>query len=262
MADQVIAIAGLRKVFGDFVAVDGISFSVEQGEIFGFIGPNGSGKSTTIRMLLGLLTPTAGGGTVMGFDIARESEAIRQRIGYMAQKFSLYDELTAGENIRFYAGIYGLAGAKAKQHIDDALSLVGLVGIDKIPAGSLSTGWRQRLGLACALVHRPRLLFLDEPTGGVDPVARREFWDLLYSLASTGVTIFVTTHYMDEADHCHHLALINAGRIVAYGTPGQIKAKAGTRDLEVIFARMVEAERDQGGASQQVADQPAGGAAK
>ncbi|MDI3280818.1 MAG: ABC transporter ATP-binding protein, partial [Bacillota bacterium] len=174
-------------MFGDFVAVAGIDLTVQQGEIFGFIGPNGSGKSTTIRMLLGLLTPTSGGGTVLGFDITRESEAIRQRIGYMAQRFSLYEELTAGENIRFYAGIYGLSGRAAEARIQEVLDLVGLKGIDNLKAGELSTGWRQRLGLACALVHRPRLLFLDEPTGGVDPVARRDFWDLLYGLASEGV---------------------------------------------------------------------------
>lgn len=240
MAAAAIEARGLRKQFGDFVAVDGIDFTVAAGEIFGFIGPNGSGKSTTIRMLLGLLTPSGGGGSVLGFDIVRDAEAIRQRIGYMAQKFSLYDDLTAGENIRFYAGIYGLRGAAARAHIRDALAMVSLTGIDDIPAASLSTGWRQRLGLACALVHRPRLLFLDEPTGGVDPVARREFWDLLYHLASTGVTIFVTTHYMDEADHCHRLCLINAGRIVASGTPGRIKEQAGARDLEEIFARLVE----------------------
>jgi ABC-2 type transport system ATP-binding protein len=241
MPDQpIISIKGLRKEFGDFVAVDDISFSVAEGEIFGFIGPNGSGKSTTIRMLLGLLTPTGGGGSVLGYDIARDSEAIRRRIGYMAQRFSLYDELTAGENIRFYAGIYGLHGATARQRIAEALDLVGLTGVDNRQTGDLSTGWRQRLGLACALVHRPRLLFLDEPTGGVDPVARRDFWDLLYSLASDGVTVFVTTHYMDEADHCHHLCLINAGKIVAYGTPSEIKQRAGARDLEAIFARMVE----------------------
>ncbi len=235
-----IEVTGLRKQFGSFVAVDGIDFKVEEGEIFGFIGPNGSGKSTTIRMLLGLLTPSAGHGTVLGFDIARDSEDIRQRIGYMAQKFSLYSELTAGENISFYAGIYSLQGALARRRIEEALAMVNLQGVNDIPAAALSTGWRQRLGLACALVHRPRLLFLDEPTGGVDPVARREFWDLLYELASTGVTIFVTTHYMDEADHCHHLGLINAGRLVAYGTPTQIKDQAGARDLEAIFARMVE----------------------
>jgi ABC-2 type transport system ATP-binding protein len=238
--EPIIAIKGLRKEFGDFVAVDDISFSVAEGEIFGFIGPNGSGKSTSIRMLLGLLTPTGGGGSVLGYDIARDSEAIRRRIGYMAQRFSLYDELTAGENIRFYAGIYGLHGATARQRIAEALDLVGLTGVDNRQTGDLSTGWRQRLGLACALVHRPRLLFLDEPTGGVDPVARRDFWDLLYSLASDGVTVFVTTHYMDEADHCHHLCLINAGKIVAYGTPSEIKQRAGARDLEAIFARMVE----------------------
>ncbi|MGE5623651.1 MAG: ABC transporter ATP-binding protein [Methanocella sp.] len=238
--EPVIRVHGLKKNFGDFVAVAGLDFAVKQGEIFGFIGPNGSGKSTTIRMLLGLLSPTAGGGTVLGYDISRESEAIRRRIGYMAQKFSLYDELTAGENIRFYAGVYGLAGEEAGRRIREALSLVGLSGIERLKTSELATGWRQRLALACALVHRPRLLFLDEPTGGVDPIARRDFWDLLYALASDGVTIFVTTHYMDEADHCHHLCLIHDGRIVTYGTPREIKERAGARDLEEIFARIVE----------------------
>lgn len=236
-----IEVEGLRKQFGSFVAVDGISFQVEEGEIFGFIGPNGSGKSTTIRMLLGLLTPSGGTGRVLGFDIVREAEAIRQRTGYMAQRFSLYGDLTAGENLQFYAGIYGLWGRRARAHMAEALRLVGLEGIDRIPAAALSAGWRQRLGLACALVHRPRLLILDEPTSGVDPVARREFWDLLYQLAGEGVTVFVTTHYMDEAAHCHHLCLISAGRIVADGTPAAIQARAGARDLEEIFARLAAA---------------------
>ncbi len=234
-----IEVAGLTKRFGSFTAVDDVSFTVRTGEIFGFIGPNGSGKSTTIKMLIGLLSATAGSGRVLGYDITAQPEEIRGRIGYMSQKFSLYDDLTAGENITFYAGVYGLSGRRAGQAIDRALGLVGLTGIEDIPASDLSTGWRQRLGLACAMVHEPRLIFLDEPTGGVDPAARREFWDLLYSMASRGVTIFVTTHYMDEAGHCQHLCLIDAGRIVADGSPAEIMARAGAKDLDQIFASLV-----------------------
>lgn len=236
-----IDIKGLTKRFGSFTAVDRASFSVRPGEIFGFIGPNGSGKSTTIKMLVGLLSPTSGEGMVLGHDITREAEAIRSQIGYMSQRFSLYDDLTAGENLAFFAGVYGLAGRAADEAAERALNLAGLIGIEEIAASALSTGWRQRLGLACAIVHRPRLIFLDEPTGGVDPSARREFWDLLYSMADEGITIFVTTHYMDEADHCQHLCLIDAGQIVADGSPREIKERAGAQNLDEIFASLASA---------------------
>lgn len=242
----VIEVTGLRKRFGAFTAVDGIDFSVEKGEIFGFIGPNGSGKSTTIRMLLGLLTPCGGGGRVLGYDIATQSEAIRQRTGYMAQRFSLYDDLTVRENISFYAGVYGLHGARAEERICEALKTVDLPDIENTRASALSTGWRQRLGLACALVHQPPVMFLDEPTGGVDPLARRQFWDLLYNLAGSGSTILVTTHYMDEADHCNRLCLINEGRILLSGKPGEMKRSAGTRDLGEIFARIAQQGKESG----------------
>jgi ABC-2 type transport system ATP-binding protein len=237
--EDAIVVRGLRKKFGDFVAVDGIDLTIKRGEIFGFIGPNGSGKSTTIKMLLGLLRPTGGTGTVLGFDIKTESERIRQSVGYMAQKFGLYNDLTAGENIRFYASVYGLQTAKAEARIRDTLGLLDIEHIEQLRTKSLSTGWRQRLALACALVHSPQLLILDEPTGGVDPVARREFWHLLYGLAHTGVTVFVTTHYMDEADYCHHLSLINEGRIAADGSPSEIKARSGATNLEDIFSQVV-----------------------
>jgi ABC-2 type transport system ATP-binding protein len=234
-----ISTTSLRKQFGSFTAVDGIDLRVKKGEIFGFIGPNGSGKSTTIKMLLGLISPTSGDGSVLGYDIKRDTERIRQSVGYMAQKFSLYDDLTAMENARFYSNIYGLMKDEARVHIRRTFDQLGLMGVDDVRAGELATGWRQRLALACALVHSPSLLFLDEPTGGVDPVARREFWNILYGLADEGVTVFVTTHYMDEADYCHHLGLINEGRIAADGTPASIKEDAGAASLDSIFARVV-----------------------
>jgi len=242
VAEAAVNVQGLTKRFGGFTAVDGIDLRVEQGEIFGFVGPNGSGKSTTIRMLIGLLTPSAGQGQVLGLNVVRQAEAIRHHIGYMSQKFSLYDELSAGENLAFYAYIYGLHGAVARQRMDEVLALVELAGIEKTLTQALSTGWKQRLALACALIHAPRLLFLDEPTGGVDPLARRHFWDLLYQLCGQGVTVFVTTHYMDEADYCHHLAFINEGKIIADGPPERLKRNWEAPDLEALFARLVEAQ--------------------
>ncbi len=221
MAESVIETRALTRLFGEFVAVDQVSISVSQGEILGYLGPNGSGKTTTIRMLLGLLQPSAGEARVLGFDIRRESEAIRAHVGYMSQKFALYDELTARENLAFYAGVYGV---RARGRVEETLDLVGLVGQGHIRAGTLPVGWRQRLALAVALVHRPRLLFLDEPTSGVDPGARREFWDMIYGLVEGGVTIFVTTHYMDEAEHCHRLGIMRAGRLLAVGTPADLKS--------------------------------------
>jgi len=238
-AGVAIEVSGLRKRFGDFAAVDGIDLTINRGEILGFIGPNGSGKSTTIKMLLGILRPTEGTGSVLGFDIWNEYEKIRQSVGYMAQKFGLYNDLTAGENIRFYAQVYGLHSEKAERRVRETFQLLDISEIERVRTKELSTGWRQRLALACALVHQPQLLILDEPTGGVDPIARREFWHLLYGLAHSGVTIFVTTHYMDEADYCHHLSLINAGKIAADGSPGAIKERAGASNLEDIFSRVV-----------------------
>jgi len=213
----------LTKKFGDFTAVDHVSFTIRRGEIFGFLGPNGAGKTTTIRMLLGLLRPTSGKATVLGFDIVRQSEEIKKRIGYMSQRFSLYHDLTVSENLDFYGRIYGVRGKRLEERKAFALEMAGLVGRERELAGNLSGGWKQRLALGAAILHEPEMLFLDEPTAGVDPISRRAFWDLLYRLAKGGTTIFVTTHYMDEAENCHSLAFIHNGRIVAYGSPGSIK---------------------------------------
>jgi len=214
---------GLTKEFGDFTAVDHVSFDIRTGEIFGFLGPNGSGKTTTIRMLLGLLRPTEGGGTVLGFDIVKESEEIRKRIGYMSQQFSLYNDLTVSENLNFYGGTYGVSGKRLRERKEYILEMANLKGREREMTKNLSGGWKQRLALGTAIIHEPKMLFLDEPTAGVDPISRRAFWDLLYELSEEGTTIFVTTHYMDEAEHCQSLAFIHLGRIVARGTPQEIK---------------------------------------
>lgn len=224
----------LTRKFGDFVAVDSISFSTYQGEIFGFIGPNGAGKSTTIRMLCGLLSPTGGSATVLGYDVERNPEEIKQRIGYMSQRFSLYEDLTAYENIEFYGGIYQVEPKILEERTREILSMVGLEGKEKILTGSLPVGWKQRLALGCALVHRPELIFLDEPTRGIDPIARQEFWDLLYEKADEGTTLFVTTHHMDEAERCHKLAFIYEGQIIALGSSGKVKGKMKGEILEVF----------------------------
>lgn len=223
MADLTVQVENLVKQFGDFTAVDGISFTLYAGEVVGYLGPNGSGKTTTIRMLLGLLRPTSGRAQVLGFDSQRQTEAIRPLVGYMSQKAALYDELTIAENLAFYAGIYGLSTTDRRQRQGEVLELVGLSGGQNERAGQVSTGWRQRLALAIALVHRPRLLFLDEPTSGVDPVARREFWDLINGLAQEGVTVFVSTHFMDEAEYCGRLGIMNQGRLLALDTPSTLK---------------------------------------
>jgi len=216
---------GLTKKFGDFTAVDHVTFKIETGEIFGFLGPNGSGKTTTIRMLLGLLRATEGGGTVLGFDIEKEPEEIRKRIGYMSQQFSLYDDLTVSENLNFYGGTYGVTGKRLRERKEFILEMANLRGRENEMTKNLSGGWKQRLALGTAIIHEPAMLFLDEPTAGVDPISRRAFWDLLYRLSNEGTTIFVTTHYMDEAEHCQSLAFIHLGRIVARGTPQEIKQK-------------------------------------
>jgi ABC-2 type transport system ATP-binding protein len=218
-----ILVEKLTKKFGEFTAVDHISFSVPRGEIFGFLGPNGSGKTTTIRMLLGLLHPSAGTAMVLGEDIAHHADRVRPRLGYMSQRFSLYDDLTVIENLRFYGRTYGLKGDRLKDRISFALQMADLKGREREQTRNLSGGWRQRLALGAAILHEPKLVFLDEPTAGVDPVSRRAFWDLLYEIAATGTTIFVTTHYMDEAEHCEELAFIHDGHIIARGSPKQIK---------------------------------------
>jgi ABC-2 type transport system ATP-binding protein len=218
-----IEVLGLTKKFGDFVAVNNISFEVQRGEIFGFLGPNGAGKTTTIRMLLGLLTPTSGTARVIGYDVVKESEPMRQRIGYMSQKFSLYNDLTVDENLNFYGGVYGVRGRRLKERKKYILQMAGLTGREKELTKNLSGGWKQRLALGVAIIHEPEVLFLDEPTAGVDPISRRAFWELIYDLAESGTTILVTTHYMDEAEHCQSLVFIQRGTLVAQGSPEEIK---------------------------------------
>jgi len=214
---------GLTRRFGDFVAVDGISFEIAAGEIWGFLGPNGAGKSTTIRMLCGVLAPSAGAAEVLGYDVARDPEAVKLRIGYMSQGASLWNDLTVAEHLQFFAGLFDLRGADARRAVAEWVDRVGLGARRDQLAGSLPGGMRKRLALACALMHRPRMLFLDEPTAGVDPISRREFWDLIVGLADAGTTIMVTTHYLDEAEHCTRLAFIYGGRIIARGAPDELK---------------------------------------
>jgi len=218
-----VDVHNLTKHFGDFTAVDGVTFNIRSGEIFGFLGPNGAGKTTTIRILLGLLHPTSGSATVLGFDVERQPESIRKRIGYMSQRFSLYDDLTVGENLDFYGRTYGVRGAKLRERKAFVIEMAGLKGREGELTKNLAGGWKQRLALGAAILHEPEMLFLDEPTAGVDPISRREFWELLYDLADEGKTIFVTTHYMDEAEHCQDLAFIHQGRIIAKGAPEEIK---------------------------------------
>jgi ABC-2 type transport system ATP-binding protein len=237
MSLPVIYVENLTRRFGDFVAVDHINFEVNEGEVVGYLGPNGSGKTTTIRMLLGLLEPTEGEATVLGFDAFRQSEEVRARAGYMSQKFAIYDDLTVLENLRFYGGVYGITD---KVRIKHTLDLVGLTGHDSTLTRSLSAGWRQRLALGIALVHEPKLLFLDEPTSGVDPTARRAFWDLIYELAEKGVTILVTTHYMDEAEYCERVGIMRNGKLLAMDTPSNLKKNIIAGDVWEVYAEPLE----------------------
>jgi ABC-2 type transport system ATP-binding protein len=232
----------LTRRFGEFVAVDDLSFSVKQGEIFGFLGANGAGKSTTIRMLCGLLRPTNGTALVGGVDVSGNPEGVKRRIGYMSQKFSLYEALTVDQNIRFFGGIYGLAGERFESRRRFALDMAGLVGREGTLTRELPGGWRQRLALGCAILHEPKIVFLDEPTGGVDPLSRRRFWDLIGELSRQGVTVLVTTHYLDEAEHCHRIAIIQAGKLAALGTATELKRVFAERPiLEVHASAPVEA---------------------
>jgi len=218
-----VTVRELTRRFGAFLAVDRVSFDVEDGEIFGFLGSNGAGKSTTIRMLCGLLKPSSGSATVGGIDVGRDPEGVKRRIGYMSQRFSLYELLTVEENITFFGGLYGLENSRIAARRDFVLEMAGLKGREKTLTRDLAGGWRQRLALGCAILHEPSILFLDEPTGGVDPVSRRQFWQLIDRLSAHGVTVFVTTHYLDEAEHCHRLALMHAGRIAAMGSVAELK---------------------------------------
>jgi len=223
MTDHTIVVRDLTKVFGKFTAVDHVTFDVRKGEIFGFLGANGAGKSTTIRMLCGLLGPTSGAASVGGFDIGREPDRVKERIGYMSQKFSLYEDLTVDENISFFGGVYGLSRDKVRGKMPWVLEMAGLKGRERSLTRELSAGWKQRLALGCAILHEPEIVFLDEPTGGVDPVSRRNFWELINHLSGRGVTVFVTTHYLDEAEYCNDIRLIHAGRLVAGGSPREMK---------------------------------------
>jgi len=233
-----VEVRDLTRVFGSFTAVDRISLSVPAGTVFGFLGPNGAGKSTTIRMLCGLLLPSGGSGTVAGYDIMRESERIKSHIGYMSQKFSLYDDLRVEENIDFYAGIYGVPKARRAARKDWVLEMAGLADKRALLTGALAGGWKQRLALGCAVLHEPPVLFLDEPTSGVDPLSRRQFWELIASLSRQGTTVFVTTHYMEEAEYCDELALIYRGRMIAQGSPASVRTESMPEDiLEIRVAR-------------------------
>jgi ABC-2 type transport system ATP-binding protein len=231
-----IDVRDLTRRFGPFVAVDHVSFGVRAGEIFGFLGSNGAGKSTTIRMLCGLLRPTSGTAMVGGLDVARDPEGVKRRIGYMSQKFSLYEMLTVDQNIRFYGGLYGLRGERYARRRRFAIEMAGLEGREAMLARDLPGGWRQRLALGCAILHEPPILFLDEPTGGVDPLSRRHFWRLINQLSASGVTILVTTHYLDEAEYCHRLALIHAGKLAALGTTSELKEIFASRPIVEVQA--------------------------
>jgi ABC-2 type transport system ATP-binding protein len=241
MTEWAVEIDDLLKTFGDFVAVDHVSLKVSKGEIFGFLGPNGAGKSTTIRVLCGLLTPSSGRASVGGIDVARDPETIRRNIGYMSQKFSLYDDLTVEENIHFFSGIYGVPKNLRAERRDYVLKMAGIEEQRTTMTRLLPGGWKQRLALGCAILHDPPILFLDEPTSGVDPIARRGFWDLIYQLSEAGRTVFVSTHYMEEAEYCHRVALMYRGRVIALGSPRELKDKLGVSSMEDVFIAMIEA---------------------
>jgi len=242
--EPAVVTRALRKTFGDIVAVQSLDLTIARGEVFGLLGPNGSGKTTTIRMLCGLLTPTSGDATVVGFDIRTQAEQLRRNIGYMSQRYGLYDDLTAYENIRFYSSVYGLRGDARETRIRELMDELGLTALRDQMAGTLSGGWKQRLALACATAHRPQMLFLDEPTAGVDPAARRNFWELSYGLAKGGTTILVTTHYMDEAARCQRLAFLSRGHLIAMGTPGEVPRQFGQATIEDVFIELQR--RDEG----------------
>lgn len=238
--DSAVTVTGLTRTFGDFRAVDDIDLTVARGEVFGFLGPNGAGKSTTIRMLCGLLLPSAGAGTVAGFDIMTQSEEIKKNIGYMSQRFSLYDDLTIEENIDFFSGIYGVSDDRKKERKEWVLDMAGIGQKRKAITRTMASGFKQRLALGCAVIHEPPIIFLDEPTSGVDPISRRRFWNLIYEMSSRGTTVFVTTHYLDEAEYCDRLALIYRGRIIAEGRPDVMKKEYMRKEIiEVAVANIV-----------------------
>lgn len=242
--EQSLAIeaSGLTKRFGDFMAVDAITFDVKQGEIFGFLGANGAGKTTAIKMLIGLNRPTAGEATIAGYDIYKETESIKQSIGYMSQKFSLYEDLSILQNIRFYGGVYGLSRRQIALKQVEIVEGLGLEEQANAVVGALPLGWKQRLAFAVASVHNPKIIFLDEPTGGVDPATRRRFWEMIYAAAHSGTTIFVTTHYMDEAEYCDRISIMVDGKMEALGSPRSLKKQFGVESMEEMFVRLVRGE--------------------
>ncbi len=243
--EYAIKVENLTKKFGNFTAVNNISFSIPQGTIFGFLGPNGSGKSTTIRMLCGVLNPSSGKALVMGKDVSTETEAVKQSLGYMSQRFGLYEDLTVEENMDFYAGVYGLSKNTTSERKKELIAMANLTGKEKSLAGTLSGGWKQRLALGCALIHKPKLLILDEPTAGVDPVSRRVFWEIIHALAGQGITILVTTHYMDEAESCDTVGFILNGDLINIASPQQLIEQEGAKNLDDIFIKYVERLTDQ-----------------
>lgn len=238
MSEPVIFVDNLTRMFGDFRAVDRISFEVGKGEIFGFLGANGAGKTTAIKMLTGLLTPTSGQATVSGRDVYTEAEQIKQSIGYMSQRFSLYDDLTVEENIRFYGGVYGLTSRHLREKTDEVVQTVGLGDIRKKRVGALPLGWKQKLAFSVSILHNPGIVFLDEPTGGVDPITRRQFWELIYQASDNGITVFVTTHYMDEAEYCDRVSIMVDGRIEALDTPAMLKQSYSAESIEELFIQL------------------------
>lgn len=242
MSDNAIEVNNLTKKFGKFTAVDNINLSIKTGEIFGFLGPNGAGKSTTIKMLCGILEPTSGTAKVGGFDINTQTELVKRNIGYMSQRFSLYEDLTVEENIRFFGGVYGLSDIQIKERMLWVIEMAGLIGREKSLTKTLAGGWKQRLALGCAILHQPKIVFLDEPTSGVDPISRRNFWELINQLSEQGTTILVTTHYLDEAEYCNDIILINTGRLIAQGSPKELKTQHITYPiLEVEVSDVVAA---------------------
>ena len=243
MPEVVIKTEKLTKRFGDFTAVDEITFEVSKGEIFGFLGANGAGKTTAMRMLIGLSKPTSGKASVAGFDVYKQTENIKKNIGYMSQKFSLYEDLTVLENIRFYAGIYGLSDREIKSKSDQLISELGLEKQTKELVASLPLGWKQKLSFSVALLHEPKIVFLDEPTGGVDPLTRRQFWDLIYAASDKGITIFVTTHYMDEAEYCNRISIMVDGKIEAMDSPQNLKKQFNVHSMDAVFYELARGAR-------------------
>ena len=247
MSELAIQTSELTRRFGDFTAVDRITFDVKAGEVFGFLGANGAGKTTAIRMLIGLLQPTGGTARVAGYDVATQAEAVKRRIGYMSQRFSLYEDLTPRENIRLYGGIYGLTLAQIRERTDAMLQRLGASQIADQAVRSLPLGWRQKLAFSVALVHQPHIVFLDEPTSGVDPITRRQFWELIYDAASHGTTVLVTTHYMDEAEYCDRISIMVAGRIAAMGAPTDLKREHSVESIDELFVQLARPEIEAGG---------------